>query len=227
MKSRSFFFFLCAALALSSTASAALIPGLNNTGVGTPYNADPAWDITLDPSGGSVPRAATIINALTGTSPFNWYVPGAGANWIGPNSSADHNPGVPDGTYEYSLQFDLTGYDPTSASFVYESAADNKVLSATLNGTGISVDTRVPGGGNQYHTLSGPISVSGPFVAGINSLVFDVSNTTPDPSPTGFLFIVDSSVINPIPEPSSLVLAGLGFGALVLTARRRLATRRA
>jgi hypothetical protein len=212
---------LLAAFAINS--SAASIPGLQDTGVGTAYNSDPVWQITLDPSGGSVPRPATIINALTGTSPFNWYsgAPvGAGANWIGPNSSADHNPGVPDGTYEYELQFNLTGYNPATASFVYESAADNFVLGATLNGAGIPYDTRVPGGGNQYHTLSGPLAVTGPFVSGINTLIFDVSNTTPNPSPTGFLFIVDSSVITAVPEPASLGLLLIGGAALLLRRRR-------
>jgi hypothetical protein len=209
--------------ACATNSSATSIPGLQDTGVGTPYNLDPVWQITLDPSGGGVPRAATIINPLTGTSPFNWYsgAPiGAGANWIGPNSSADHNPGVPDGTYEYELKFDLTGYNPATASFVYESAADNFVLGATLNGTGIAYDTRAPGGGNQYHTLSGPLAVSTGFVSGINTLIFDVSNTTPNPSPTGFLFLVDSSTIAPVPEPSSLALLLLAGPVLLLRRRR-------
>jgi PEP-CTERM motif len=211
--------------ACATNSSAASIPGLQDTGVGTPSNPDPVWQITLDPSGGSVPRAATIVSPLTGTSPFNWYAGapiGAGANWIGPNSTANINPGVPDGTYEYELQFNLTGYNPATASFVYESAADNFVTNATLNGVGISYDTRVPGGGNQYHTLSGPISVTGPFVSGINTLVFDVSNTTPNPSPTGFLFLVDSSSVTAVPEPSSIALVGIGLlGAVGMILRRK------
>ena len=51
--------------ACATNSSAASIPGLQDTGVGTPYNPDPAWQITLDPSGGSVPRAATIINPVS------------------------------------------------------------------------------------------------------------------------------------------------------------------
>jgi hypothetical protein len=210
-------------LAACVTNSPAQIPGLQDTGDGSVGNPDPVWQITLDPSGGSVPRAATIISPLTGTSPFNWYsgAPvGSGANWIGPNSTANQNPGVPDGDYQYQLQFNLNGYNPATASFVYESAADNYVLSATLNGNSIPVDTRTPGGGNQYHTLSGPLDVTGGFVSGINTLTFDVENTTPNPSPTGFLFVVDSSEVTAVPEPSTLALVGSGIAGLLAFRRR-------
>ncbi len=216
------------AVALVATAAsmhADTIPGLQDTGVGTPGNPDSVWQITLDPSGGTVPRPATIITPHTDTSPYNWYAGapvGDGANWIGANSSANINPpGVPDGDYQYKLQFDLTGYNPLTASFVYESAADNLVLSATLNGTGIPYDSRTPGGGNQYQTLSEPISVTGPFVSGINTLTFDVKNTTSNPSPSGFLFVVESSTVS-TPEPATLTLllsALLGLGFVYL--RRR------
>jgi len=212
-------------LAVCATNSPAdSIPGLQDTGNGTVGNLDPAWQVMLDPSGGSVPRAANIISPLTGTSPFNWYsgAPiGAGANWIGPNSTANQNPGVPDGTYEYELQFNLTGYNPATASFVYESAADNLVLGATLNGNSIAYDTRAPGGGSQYHTLSGPLAVSAGFVPGVNTLLFEVSNTTPNPSPTGFLFLVDSSVVTPVPEPASFALMGLSAFSLMRFHRQR------
>ncbi|MGD0390182.1 MAG: PEP-CTERM sorting domain-containing protein [Tepidisphaeraceae bacterium] len=218
MKLRKSYLLLLAVVPICSAASAAVIPGLVGTGFGSIGSADPNWQITADASGGTVPRAATIISPLTGTSPFNWYVPGSG-NWIGPNTSSDFNPGVPDGTYEYTLQFDLTGYDPSSASFVYETAADNDVFSGTLNGNAIPIDTRVPGGGNQYHTLSGPLDVNSGFESGINTLVFDVNNTTPNPSPTGFYLTVDSSVATAVPEPTSLGL--LGVGAFAMLRRRR------
>ena len=222
MKIRSLFC-LSALLALSSTASAVPIPGLQNTGVGAPYNPDPVWQITLDATGGGVPRPATIIFPLFGAPPFNWYAGppvGAGANWIGPNPAADHVPGVAPGNYEYTLQFDLTGLVASTAFFVYESAADNEVISATLNGAGIPFDTRAPGGGNQFNTLSGPLVVLGPFVPGINTLVFDVANLgAPNDSPHGFLFIVDSSAVS-VPEPTSLALFSIA-GAIGLLAIRR------
>jgi hypothetical protein len=204
--------------ACATNSSAVSIPGLQDTGVGSPGNPDPVWQISLDASGGSVPRAATILSPLTGAAPFTWYAGtpiGAGANWIGPNSTANQDPGVPNGTYEYELQFDLTGYEPSTASFVYESGADNQVIGATLNGTGIAYDTRTPGGGVQFHTTSGPLAVSGPFVSGTNTLVFDVSNLAPNPSPTGFLFLLDSSSVTAVPEPSTIALVGIGSLGLV------------
>ncbi len=200
------------------------IPGLEDTGNGTVGSLDPVWQVVSDPSGGSVPRAATIVSPLTGTPPFTWYAGapvGSGANWIGVNSTANENPGVPDGTYEYELKFDLTGYNPSTASFVYQSAADNEVTGATLNGDLIAIDTRVPGGGNQYNTLSSDLTVSSGFVSGINTLIFDVDNTTPNPSPSGFLFIVDSSTVTAAPEPTTLAFAGLGGLSLLLSRRQR------
>ena len=125
--------FAAVLLALSAAAAQAVpIPGLVDTGVGTPNTDDPSWQITADPDGGSVPRPATILDPTGGSSPFSWYSGApveAGANWIGPNSNAaDQNAGVASGDYSYQLQFDLTGYDPSTASFIYASAADNFVV---------------------------------------------------------------------------------------------------
>jgi hypothetical protein len=208
----------------ANSSAQSTIPGLQDTGDGTVGNPDPVWQITLDPSGGSVPRAATIISPLTGTPPFTWYAGapvGSGANWIGANSTANENPGIPDGTYEYELQFNLTGYNPSTASFVYQSAADNEVTGATLNGNSIPIDTRVPGGGNQYNTLSSDLTVSSGFVSGINTLLFDVNNTTPNPSPSGLLVIVDSSTVTAVPEPSSIALVFVGLLSAIGMIRRR------
>ncbi len=221
---------LAALFAISAAAAQAVsIPGLVDTGVGTPNTDDPAWQITADPDGGSVPRPATILDPTGGSSPFSWYSGdpvGSGANWIGPNSdAADQNAGVASGDYTYQLQFDLTGYDPSTASFVYESAADNLVISASLNGVPIPFDSRSPGGGNQFASLSSDISVAGPFVGGVNTLTFTVENPFDSHnelgnSTHGFLFVVQQSNVS-VPEQSTFVLAGLGFLGVVLFASRK------
>ena len=202
--------------ACTTNSSAAPIPGLQSSGNGSPGSPDPVWQIVFDPSGGTVPRAATIISPLDGAPPFFWYgtegtsLP-ADANWIGINAGANAYPGAPDGIYQYQLQFDLTGYDPSTASFVYQTAADNNVTNATLNGNSIAIDTRVSTNGAQFNSLSSNLTVSSGFAPGINTLIFSVDNDTPDPSPAGFLFILDSSSVTAVPEPSSIALVGLGL----------------
>jgi hypothetical protein len=104
------------------------------------------------------------------------WVDGAASKWIAPQANALLNNAV--GDYKYQTQFDLTGFDPATASITGTSWSDNAAF-YTLNG-----------GAEQPISISSnpfafTIPVGGGFVAGQNTLVFRVNNAGAAPNPTG------------------------------------------
>ena len=94
-----------------------------------------------------------------------------------------------------------------------------------MNGVAIPFDARLPGGGNQFSSLSSDMSVTGPFVAGINTLTFTVENpfNAHDElgnSSHGFLFVVQQSNVS-VPEPATIILIGIGLVATCVFGRCR------
>lgn len=188
------------------------IAGLFNTGVdgsGTVLpvgTADPHYSMTGPVSGARV----ITKNAL-------WATPSAGSAWIGPaNADTSH----PSGLYTYLLSFDLTGFDPATASIGGQWATDNDAI-IYLNGVSTGQSKGVLG-----YTSLAPFGIASGFVAGQNTLEFRVTNSVAGTgiiNPTGLLVAGLTGSATRVPEPVSALLFATGL-VLVATLRRRRAS---
>jgi hypothetical protein len=184
------------------------IPGLFNTGVDgsgallPPGAIDPNYAMTIsaDPDY-PFPGPAYVVDPLPGA----WLSNTATAQWINPSGEPiSHFTGF----YEYTLTFDLTGLDPTTAVISGAWALDDGLIGSLIIINGVSV----PGSGHAYPGWLAlePFSVTTGFLTGINTLTFVTSN---EPSvglnPTGLIVhgIVGSAEV--IPEPGTLTLLGI------------------
>jgi hypothetical protein len=116
------------------------IPGLIGTGQGTVGGIDPNYTIATSPA--PVTGPIRLNNAYF---PSVWW---GSTRWIGVNDPYASDSVVdPVGWYEYTIQFDLSGLDPTTAEFHGYWSVDNYgSLSFIGASTGI---TR--GGSNPWH----------------------------------------------------------------------------
>ena len=171
-------------LAWASWAQAAPILGLYNTGVddsGALLGAgqlETHYTITASPDlDFPGPDALTL---LPGFPVGPWIAEGPLSRWIAPR--ANQGTGNVPGRYTYSTSFDLTGLDPTTAQITGNVSSDDSLAAIRLNGLSLGITA---GGFNQFHPFS--IPVSSPFVDGMNTLEFDVSNgdTGTAANPTG------------------------------------------
>jgi hypothetical protein len=118
----------------------------------------------------------------------------------------------------FVFSFDLTGYDPNTASLSAIWGIDN-IGTATLNGNLLSSLPNV-GVGN-FNTLTAFSANQGSlFNPGINSLVFSVSNQG-GPGAFRSAGTVNADLANPVSEPVSLMLLGLGLMGVGMLQRRK------
>ena len=149
------------------------IATLFNTGVDTIGNVAPNWATDLHytlvtvPGGTDVVRVATDANGY----PIGPWIGGTNLSaWIGPAS--DSVLSGPGGSYVYRTTFDLTGFDPGAVSISGGWAMDDIGDEIRINGQSRGYATW---GWSGYSAFA-PFSVTGGFVAGINTLDFVVSN---------------------------------------------------
>ncbi|WP_348698165.1 PEP-CTERM sorting domain-containing protein [Duganella fentianensis] len=194
-----------------TSAHAASINGLVNTGVGASGTADSNYSLS---NKGVVSTPVITVNNVWPISP--WLANTADSKWITPtsNQAQSFDPSS-NGTYTYTLNFNLAGYDATSAALAGRFAADNSAV-VLLNGTQIGS----AGGFTSWSNFS--TTAGNGFVAGDNKLEFVVTNFAGSSgNPTGLRVEFTSSNVAAVPEPETyaMLLAGLGMvGAL---ARRR------
>jgi hypothetical protein len=221
-----------AALFLTApTAKAEIITSLFNTGVsntGTRLGGglvDPHWTISTNPSGTGSAAYTTVANGFPLPGP--WLSNPTGAAWIQPTSGTTDNHAA--GTYVYSTNFDLTGFDPTTATVSFRVAADDRISGVYLNGNNVGFTYNGVNGGAAYASLSDQFTISNPafFQDGLNQLQFHVVNDPVagddcyDPTnPTGMLVKVYGKAC-PIPEPSTFALVGAGLGIFAFRRLRK------
>lgn len=204
---------------------AAPIPGLFDTGLdagGNPLpdgSVDPHYSlIQAPPDLGLGPGAFVALSDRYPLSNYQMWIPNSSSSkWIAPQ--ADQQAFVEGnnvaGTYIYQLTFDLTGYDPASASISGLWATDNPGQDILINGLSTGI-THTDGAQGYSFQFFSSFTITSGFVAGLNNLDFVVYNTPLPPdipgwysNPTG-LRVELSGTVDPVPEPPSLTLLALG-----------------
>lgn len=218
---------LAVILAASSFAAAAApvtIEGLVNTGAGLSAGAQDS-NYTVSVLGGSTTGldGASYVTANTGFPFPYWSANNSVSKWIAPTASQSqsYDPSS-NGTYQYHLSFDLTGFNAASAAFSGRFAADN---SATVLLNGHLIGSTSGFSSNSW----GNFTAHNGFVAGVNSLDFVVTNLAMNGgNPTGLRAeFTSSSVAAAVPEPETYAMLLAGLGLVGFTARRRAAKAKA
>lgn len=199
---------ICVALFLiTPNVSAETIPGLFPTGV------DDFGSIlgtgTLDahytlsgPAGPAIARSTDVA----------WLSPPAGSKWIGPSNGNND----PAGTYSYSISFDLTGLDLTTAVIMGRWTSDND-SQIFLNSAATGLATTRPQ--DPFRRLEPTFTLNDGFVLGINTLEFRVWNGG---GPTALLVSeLSGQAATMIPEPSTALLLATGLLGLAVKRRQR------
>ena len=199
---------VAAALLLgTASANAAVITSLYSTGTDAAHaattgnGADLHWTLI----GGTAYTGGT-----NGSFPIGpWVTDTATARWITPTTNAGDNNGI--ATYTYETTFTLTSAGAANAQINGKFAADDEVTAVRLNGNVVGI----VGGGFRFY--SGFNVTGAGFVAGVNTLSFDVLNS--GGGPTGLQ--VDLGGTAAVPEPATWGLMLAGFGMVGFAARRR------
>jgi len=139
----------------------------------------------------SAPDGFTGYAVVATDFPGSYVANNANSKWIGENSIVSGDAGI----YVYATTFDLTGLDPSTASFTGNFAADNNV-EIHLNGVDTGIGCTDPAGycfESRY-----PISVSSGFVSGLNVLELFVNNFGGE---TAVIFEVTGTAAQPTNPP--------------------------
>lgn len=173
---------------------------------------DPHYRLAVVPAGLSTSQIR-ILTSASGYPIPPWAGDNTLSRWIGPNNDPDAN--GPAGTYEYITNFDLTGFDPATASITGQWATDDPGTEILINGV-------ATGNTSCCYTAFTPFTINSGFVSGMNELRFRVVNQG---GPTG-LRVEVAGAADAVPEPASALLAGSAMAALaILRSRKRQAAR--
>ncbi|MEO0484800.1 MAG: VPLPA-CTERM sorting domain-containing protein [Pseudomonadota bacterium] len=177
------------AIGLAGTTNAATVAvgGTGTTGAGgiTFFNGSPTTDFVGQPS---VWTNAAMIEAAT------WVQSGGGA------------------TNVFRFDFDLTGFDISTASITVDWAIDNE---GTLDLNGSQIDA-IAFGGAAYSTVHS-VTVSNPsaFLAGQNTLLFNHAGDQASDGLRAAVRVTADTAPVPLPASGLLLVAALGGAALL------------
>lgn len=225
---------------LACLAAAAPITTLVSTGQAAPGSQDPYWQYRATPSSPFVPAYVTAPGT-NGFPFYAWMANSATSSWISPNPVYGTSSGVWGDGFSHIHLFRLVfalpaNADPSTATFSYRFAVDDRLYAIYFNGQMILND---PTWAYSYNQFS-PVFTVGPgsFWAGNNYLeVFVLNNSITGNSnpltwnPVALRFEIVSSnfeLLPPppppggeIPEPASLLLTAAGLSAVGLLRIRR------
>src|ERR1039457_6115442 len=161
------------AVIAAQAGTAGTIPTLHNTGLNTQGAIDPYWTVNGSTAYVTAPNAVGF--------PFDWWVPDTSVSkWISPqpvyNANTDQS-----GTFTYSTTFDLTGFDPTTASITIFASADDWLTTVSLDKQAKATLAAIH---NYGFDLA--ITISSGFQPGLNTLDFATYNIVqPNANPSG------------------------------------------
>jgi hypothetical protein len=190
--------------------------GVDDAGLRLPGGSvDPHWQIVSGPGSGYPAPAIVVTNQHPGGNYFETL----DSTWIWVAANGTGSVGSP---YAFRVQFDLTGYDLDSLSISGAWGADN-TANMFLNGASpigsgtFSLPNVVLDSHNALHSFS----ISGGFVAGLNSLEIQVVDAR---NPGGLNVSGLIGQANAVPEASNFALFVSGL-AVMFVANRRLRVR--
>jgi len=184
-----------------------------NTGVdnsGTPLSggsADPHYtDTYLGPPSGSTNPAVVMTNE---NNFVGGWAQASDAKWI---NCIDSFYGYSYGSYDYRITFDLTGYDPSTATLSGKWTCDDDG-SINLNGVATGISLGYGSWGSLYN-----FTINSGFVAGTNTLDFLIVEGT---GIDGLLVSDSSLMATTVPIPAALPIFGSGLVGLLVWRRFR------
>lgn len=211
-----------AAALICGVASADTINGLVNTGAGLSGGAtDGHYTYTATGESAGLSGAGVVSNGSADPFP-SWLPNDATSSWLIPTANQSTNYSTTtDSVFTWTLTFDLTGYDASSASFAGRWTSDN---SGVLLFNGKAISSVVTNGYNSWTSFA----ATNGFLAGLNTLQFVVTDAaSPTYNFTGLRAEFLSSAVKvatvapAVPEPESYALMIAGLAAIGLLARRR------
>lgn len=168
-------------------------------------------------SGSSVDPHWTLAGGtayVNSSIPGNWLTNGPDSKWIGPAPDPYADLDYNTVNSEYQTTFDLTGLVPGSASITGRFSVDNELTNILINGIGTGQYSSDPESYAGWHDFS----IQSDFTSGINTLTFLTHN---DGGPAGFRVEFLTATANPVPEPGTLGLFGLGLLGMLIAMRKR------
>lgn len=200
------------ALVLAFVPSLLAAQGPFSTGQNFLGSTDLSWEVSFNGTGlyGDPFSQAALVTSPPGV----WQPNTTSYRWISAQSNASVGYSA---FYWFRTTFNLTGFDPSTASLQFRCAKDNDQGTYRLNGGSfIAGDC---GTGFQFGSTQ---TINTGFVAGNNILEFHV---TGDGVTDGLLVSIDSfsaDEVGVVPEPATVGLLATGLLALGVGARRKL-----
>ncbi len=197
-----------------SVAQASPIVGLYNTGAGITINGTTDTNYALTNSSGAAIYGNYGEAAVGSGWPISpWLADNSTSHWLTPTSNrAQSYDSSSAGTYKWTLQFNLTGYNATTASFEGKFSADNNAV-AYLNGNNIGSAA----GFSSWYNFSAGSSL---FNAGVNNLEFVVTNLKGSGNPTGLRVEMTNSNVSAVPLPGAVWFFMSGMLGLLAVKRK-------